>query len=334
MSFLTREINTRQLKQIPFNDLYQLVEDQVAVALELATTNLEDKFQQQVMLAEQHYSLNQEAPTEVSFADQIAKPELSSEQKSEIRRKITQETIKDVWIAKHKLKPVLVALMPQVMVWLQHKHVILAEVCTAEGQIDGRKMLNHIFDFSSEWDRGLYQFLMLDARSAYLSTQYKGESKPYCALVPLIPYAFKLYRSTPYSKWDKATLKWVVNSSLCDAMTLEPKEFTRQDLLVARDRGLTIMSGEKEGSKRNPMTTHRLWSTKDTVLEGLPELAQVMLAQIWCAHPSNRTNGMVLDPYNWDQMPTPLITEDIFNMKPVITKKLKVDTSNDLPWNV
>jgi len=334
MSFLTQKINIKQLHQTPFAELYQSVELAVEEQIRLQEMNLESKFLNQVEQAEQHYTNSSEAPSEVSFADQFSQQQLSLEDRATIRRKVTQEIIKDTWIPKYRLKPVLVALMPQITVWLQQKHLILAEVCTAEGQIDGRKMLNHIFDFSNEWDRGLYQFLMLDARSAYLSTQYKGESKPYCSLVPLIPYAFKLYKSIPYSKWDKTTLRWVVNKSLCDAMTLEQQEFTREELLAARNQGLTIMSGEKEGSKLNPMTTHKLWSTKDTVLEGLPDLAQVMLTQIWCAHPSNRTNSMVLNPYNWDQMPTPLIAEDIFNMKPASTKKLKVDTSNELPWNV
>lgn len=334
MSYLTQKINIKQLQQVPFADLHHLVETQVATQLELATTSLLDRFQQKVMQAEQYFLDNSEAPTEVSFADQISEPQLTLDEKAELRRKTTQEVVKDVWLPKHKLKPTLITLMPQVMIWLQHKHLILDEVLTAEGQIDGLKMLKHIFDFNNDWDRGLYQFLMLDARSAYLTTQYKGESKPYCSLVPLIPYAFKLYKSIPYSKWDKTTLNWVVNKSLFDAMTVEPQEFTRESLLAARDQGLTIMSGDKEGSKRNPMTTYKLWSTKHTVLENLPDLAQVMLAQIWCAHPSNRTNGMVLDPYNWDQMPTPLITENIFSLPTQTTRKLvKPQTESDLPWN-
>jgi hypothetical protein len=67
----------------------------------------------------------------------------------------------------------------------------------------------------------------------------------------------------------------------------------------------------------------------------LPELAQVMLAQIWCAHPENRTKYMILDFKNWDQMPEPLITTEIF-ISPVAKTKVakKDDYVIDLPWNV
>jgi hypothetical protein len=71
----------------------------------------------------------------------------------------------------------------------------------------------------------------------------------------------------------------------------------------------------------------------------VPELAQTMIAQIWCAHPSNRTKYMVLDPKNWDAIPAPLISSDIFgsgtggNISSGGLPKRKSSGDNpDFPW--
>jgi hypothetical protein len=327
MSYLT--IN-KQLKSVPFDKLLETYEDAADRAEEGIKANIEADFQARLEQMERAYTDSHEAPSEVSFADQISP---MTYDKAEVRRKAGQKSIVDVWMPRYKTNTILISVMPQIMAWLTHKPLRLEEMATAEGRIDGLKLVKQVFDFNDPWQRGLYLFLMLDSRSSYLPSQYKGEGAQFCALVPLILYAFKLHNKIPYSKWDRKTLHFVVNKSLCKAMLAEYGDITRDQLLQGRAHGLIYASGAKIGESRNPVSTYKLWSTKGTVFEGMPELAQTMLAQIWCAHPANRTHYMVLDPKNWDVMPPPLIVQDIFKAPlPTPAKSKSYDNSNDLPW--
>lgn len=320
-------IINKQLKTIPFDKLYQIYEEAGAAAVEGLEQQHQAMYAAELERLEREYSSQHEAPSEVGFADAVDKKTFD---RTEVRRRAGQKAVVDVWIPRYKLGTLLISVLPQIMAHLANKPWRLAEVCSVEGKIDGAKMLKAIFDFSSEWERGLYIFLMLDSRSAYLPTQYKGEGVQFCSLVPLIPYAFKLHHKIPYSKWDKATLKWVVNANLHKAMLFE-HEFTREDILKARELGLVYQSGAKAGETRNPQSTFKLWATKGGCMSGVPELAQVMLTQIWCAHPSNRTPYMILDPKNWDIMPAPLIAQDIFSVPAKITQPT---VGADMPWEV
>jgi hypothetical protein len=305
----------------------------VALALLTQQQILDDKFNEEVSRLEQHYTATHEAPSEVSFADQVTIPLLD---KVEIARVTRQKTLVEEFIPQYGLDTTLqLYTMPKVIRWIARNfsEQWLREVSTTEGQIDGLKAVRSIFDFSQDWDKGLYYFLMLDARSSYLKTQYKGDARNYCSLVPLILYAFKLLHSIPYSKWDKSTLHWVVNQSLCSAMLCEVPEVTREELLEIRETGLVFKTGQKVGTTRNPATTYRLTGINSTKIGGLPELAQTMLAQIWCAHPTNRTKFMVLSPENWDHIPAPLVSEQLF--APIIhDKPLLKQTASMLPWEL
>jgi hypothetical protein len=190
--------------------------------------------------------------------------------------------------------------------------------------------------FKTPYMMGLYRFLMLDTRGSYLTKQYKGDARNYSALVPLIMSAFKRYHNIPYSAWKKDELKWVVNPELCKAMMYEqpaPTEigmsrgFSKDELLQLRDQGLTWKSGPNVGTLRNALYTHTLYGMQGTVFEEVPDLAQVMLTQIWCAHPENRTKYMVLVPDAWDNIPVSLIAPTMF-ITPVYTS-----TSEVMPWD-
>lgn len=324
---------TRDLRSIPFDRAFRLCEEAVALALATQQQILDDKFSESVLKLEQAYTNANEAPSEVSLADQVTQPRLD---RKEIARQTRQKTLVEEFIPQYKLDTTLqLYTMPEIVRWIGrvYSDQWLREVMTAEGQIDGLKAVRSIFDFNQDWDKGLYYFLMLDARSSYIKTQYKGDGRNYCSLVPLILYAFKLLHSIPYSQWDKATLPWAVNESLCNAMLCEIPEVTREELLEIREMGLVFKTGQKAGTTRNPATTYRLTGINSTKIGGLPELAQTMLSQIWCAHPTNRTKYMVLDPHNWDQIPTPLVSEQLFS--PIINDKpLLRDTAALLPWDL
>lgn len=320
-------IINKQLKTIPFDKLYEVYEDAANAAIKGLDQYYEDQYMTKLQNLEQTYTDNSEAPSEVSFADQVSQ---KTYDKAEAKRKAGQKAVVDIWIPRYKLGSILVSVLPQIMAHIANRPFRRSEIITAEGQIDGSKILKTAFDFSSDWERGLYIFLMLDSRSAYLPSQYKGEGVQFCSLVPLILYAFKLHHKIPYSAWDRATLKWVVNANLREAM-LHTGTYTRDELLFARDLGMVYQSGPKRGESRNPQSNFKLWSTKGGCMHGVPPLAQVMYTQIWCAHPSSRTPYMVLDPSNWDNMPAPLIVDNIF-MPATAKKNSAQDDFNDLPW--
>lgn len=331
MKIYKTRIITKDLESIPFDRAFRLCEDAADLAFQTHRQQADEQFEFEIRRLEQAWTASHEAPSEVSFADQVAYPRL--DEKS-IRRRARQKSLVEEFIPEYKLDTILQQyVMPQIIRWITRNFSQTGDVTTltVEGQIDGRKILNKIFDFSKEWDRGLYYFLMLDSRSSYLKTQYKGEAKAYCGLVPLIPYAFKLHHSIPYSSWDRNTLHWVVNDALCSAMLCEPPEVSREELLAIRESGLLFKTGAKQGEPRNPISTYKLYGIQDSLIGDLPELAQTMLTQIWCAHPANRTKYMVLDPLNWDSIPAPLVGETLFKPEILKSEKLQV-TTEDLPW--
>ena len=333
MSFLTRT-TTKELKSIPFDIGYKMFMDAAEMAEQSLEAENQERYDEFIQRLESEWSDTHEAPFEGNFSDQY--PYQRHPRASQVRNKAGQTALVKEFIPRYKLDTIMQTwVMPQVIAWLTHKPIPLAEVLTAEGKISGRRMTEAIFDFGSDWDLGLYQFLMLDSRSSWISSQYKGEGRTYCSLVPLIMYAFKVNKNIKYSDWDRGTLHFVVNDSLLKAMLCDIPELTRDEIIQARTQGLTFKTGAKAGTVRNPISTFKLYDTTGTKLHDLPELAQTMVAQIWCAHPQNRTKYMVLDPKSWDSIPAPLISQDIF--KPTESKSPKRhfgddSGSADLPW--
>ena len=215
---------------------------------------------------------------------------------------------------------------------IDHSHVFMPQIITLLARmtlkrnenclISGLKFRNE--NITTPALRGLYRFLMLDARSSYLKTQYKAPNSSYCALVPTIMYAHKLVHGVKYSEWDKSEIDYIVHPQLAQAMKYIPGPMTTDQILHQRTEGLTVRSGAAEGRVQSAVWKHRLVGPqlKEGIFKDTPYLAQVMLAQIWCAHPENRSSYMVLDPVDWDKVPAALITKDI--LVPKNSNSLKV----------
>ena len=325
--FQTRTIS-RDLKSIPFDVCHQIYQDAIEDAEASAESANLEAYEQFLRRKEQEWSDTHEYPYEGNMSD--LHPYVPTKNLAEIRRKAGQAAIVDSFIPRYKLDTIMQTwVMSQVIAWIArgpfnfNDYVAApeddisktSETAVIEGQrkLDPLKMLGRIFDNKNAWDMGLYRFLMLDSRSCYLKTQYKGDAKQFCALVPLIMYAFKLHHGVKYSDWSKKNLEYVVNRSLYEAMVSEPPTtLTKAEILELREAGLVYKSGAKMGEIRSPETTYKIYDTADSPLHDLPDLAKTMVTQIWCAHPKNRTKYMILDPYNWDSMPAPLINNDIF----------------------
>jgi hypothetical protein len=185
---------------------------------------------------------------------------------------------------------------------------------------------------SSLFDLGLYHFLTVSDR--YVQKQY-SDGKDYCALVPLILAAHKKYNNIQYSEWD-TNVSALVDERLYAAMVCKHTEYTVEEILEARELGLTVKSGKSANTVKSPISTYGLNGLPSIILRGsvqiegigaLPPLVRMMICQTWCAHPSNRTKYMVLNPADWDSMPTPLISDSPFKAEPAAEEIV-----HEFPW--
>lgn len=252
----------------------------------------------------------EEGSNESGYTEQLMHPGytdyVGSRSLGSIKRKAGQDAVASQFIDVYGLKV--------------HGVAILAELITHLSRCRLKKNDNGLFSglefckdhFNTPRTMGMYRILMHDARSNYLSTQYKMPAREYSALVPLILYAHKLVHKVPYSAWDPKQLQYVVNHNLCEAMLWMPDELPNTEVLLAdREIGLRVKTGKDAGKDRSPISTHKLYATAGTCYHHVPGDAQVMLSQIWVAHPNNRTKYMVLDPKLWDAVPPQLIESDV-----------------------
>lgn len=247
-----------------------------------------------------------EASYEGDLGIEYSVPQLSSLQQRHIRAKAGGDALAEYFIKPYHIKSWGIKLLDQIVTeFSKHKLNGLG----SGGTISGIQYLKDNLDPKSPRDMGIYRFVMMDARSSYLDKMGNGEAKKYCTLVPLILYAHKLYNGVDYSRWERETLHYVVNESLCEAMLTETPQLSVERLLELRNIGLM-----QAGKPRSPSSTYSLYRLGDTELGECPTLVKIMLCQTWAAHPSNRTKYMILDPMAWDKMPTPLVDVNVFKV--------------------
>lgn len=175
-------------------------------------------------------------------------------------------------------------------------------------------VINHIRD-----DSVLKALLILakyPKRSSLVDKQTEAKVRNYCSLVPLVMSAFKKINNIGYAAWDPSEINGIVEPNLCAAMSLPSlPEVSRDEVIETRELALTPKTGKSAGVMRSPLSTYSLYIPADSPLYDLPTLAKIMMCQTWCAHPNNRTNLMVLNPLEWDDMPEPLIETNIFTSR-------------------
>lgn len=198
------------------------------------------------------------------------------------------------------------------MLWIIPQ--MLAEIAElklerVDGKISGLALFNQLKNDPRL--AGMLLVCMSGDRSLLLpESQTKNTCINYSSLVPLVMSAFKKYQDVPYSAWDRMEAMWITEKKLFLAMTTPLPGMSNDELLQLRINCLTPKSGIKEGVMQNAAKSYRV----SRVL-GHPELETLsihMLLQTWCAHPSNRTEYMILDPESWDNMPEPLVNGEVF----------------------
>lgn len=180
-------------------------------------------------------------------------------------------------------------------------------------------------------EAGIYKLTACVSRGKLMKVQTSKEHLPVCALVPLYMAAQKQYNNVPYTGWTN--IEHLVGKDLYEAMTYELPQLTSDEILAVREAGLRYYSKSGTMKHRNPQTYHTLNNIRNTEIGKMPRLAKVMVTQIWCAHPANRHQYMVLDPNNWDNMPEPLIKDPLLDdtMPWLLDEKPKASLP-DLPW--
>lgn len=318
----------KDYNSIPWAELYQVYKEAAdtweEMALATAQANSRSEFNNRIQALELSESQGESGAPEYQLSDKYQEKAAVVVNAAEGRRRAGQQAAQDNFIKRYNFGDWSDTILPQIITRLGNMHT----TTNHNNLISGKKF---VFDnFVTDADKGLWIFLMLDSRSSYLVTQYKGKPRQYSSLVPLILYAQKLIKGIPYSRWDPQELRLVVNAGLADAMLYKTDSWpTTAELLVGRTQGLLIQSGKDVGKTRNPVSTFKLYSTKGTCYEGLPPLVQVMLSQIWLAHPDNRTKYMVLDPRAWDSVPAQLVPTEVFEAPKAAPN---YDSELDVPW--
>lgn len=202
-------------------------------------------------------------------------------------------------------------------------------------------------NMTTPWDIGLWKVCTKLKRGSLVKSQINPEFASYSALVPLILMGVKKYKGIMYTQWDICENTLLVDKNLREAMFWQPddshsdfKDMVPEEirynlgserLLQLRDIGLTVKSGPKKGSKQSPTSAWCLRGMQGTELGKAPKLVGTMLTQIWVAHPSLRTEYMILDPNAWDWMPPPLVSTEIFKAE---QKEEITEFHTEMPWEV
>lgn len=236
----------------------------------------------------------------------------------------------DTFAEKYDLKGNAKWLLPQLVAYIAKLPLVRLE----DGKVNSREYFKH---FGKDvWHRGIYLYCMSPARGTIVPSQYTLEYRNYSALVPLLLMPHKKYDGVKYSEWSLDGLDMLVDPTLWQLMTtdLDRESYTNETILELRSTGLTYATGEKKGQQRNPVTTYKPYGIP-APLGKYPWIVQTVLLQMWCAHPINRTDLMILDWKDWDSMPKALIEAQVIPEKKeyVLNKPISVGVNNDDWWN-
>jgi hypothetical protein len=188
----------------------------------------------------------------------------------------------------------------------------------------------------TKWDIGLWRVVTKLKRGALVKTQSSEWGKNYSQLVPIILAGMKRHQGIQYQNWDLVGLDSLVHKELLEVMEYSGNclDLGSEELTQIRNFGLTARTGAKAGQQNKPTSQWKLHGLAATPFQGAPQLLSTVLCQIWVAHPSLRTELMILDPKNWDVMPKPLVVGEVFG--DLGSKKQEIVTMPQdelkLPW--
>ena len=231
------------------------------------------------------------------------------------------------WVTGMDLKARASWLWPQISAHYTTWNLIIDQ----NNQVDIPKSLK--LNLGGNWELGLWRFVCRVPRSLTVQGQTKPEWINYSTLAPTIMMTQKRDRGIPYQRWPIEHLGRVVNNEVYSALwwAYQNQDWYRtpEQLVELRQLGLAYKTGKRQGQVRDPRTTWQLTGLPEEY-KTIPKLAITMLTQIWCCHPSNRTQYIISDPWNWDHQPQPLINTEIFSQEVAAVEGPVV---SDMPWD-
>lgn len=242
---------------------------------------------------------------------------------------LTETELQD-WVKREKLSHFHTWLLPQMVAFFGSWTLVR----TAEGQPDILATLKR--NVGSDPKATVLWKLARLPRSSILDLQNKHPE--YGQLTPLIMMGLKRSQNVQYEAWRGLPhLEYILEPKLYEALVLDDLSFCdlgSERILEIRNQGLLNKSGVRAGELKPAPSTWALTGVQHTEIGELPKLTQTILTQIWLAHPTKRTPYMILDFKNWDHMPDPLISGELFQKMTYIapsTVKSK-ETPVELPW--
>jgi hypothetical protein len=248
--------------------------------------------------------------------------------KSEAKLAVTE-----AWCVKNSI--------PQKLNWLPHQLLAYFGTWTAVVDDTGKYSAPLTWDANTR-ARGDYYalgsaLLATSTRTNFFKDAPKGNQQYKSVINPLVPIilaGFKKFQGINYSEWNPVGLETLLDPELAKLVGVTVPELSHSELIALRNTALTDKEGARAGIPNNPATCTKLNHLGDTAIGHLPKLAKYMALQTWAAHPSNRNEYMILDPNNWDAIPEPLVSKDIFLPKPLQATQPRMVTSySELPWD-
>jgi hypothetical protein len=320
-----------------FQETYQQLR---AERLRLAQAIAERRYNQQFRQLVQQFAFDSEAGSdgvEESVSESLGEFDLNN---IELPANIVQEckaqaksSVVEAWAIKNSV--------PQKLTWLPHQ--LLAYFGTWKAVVDENKYSAPLtWDYNTRQRQDYYALgsalLATSARTNFFKDAPKGNQQYKSVINPLVPIilaGFKKFQGINYSDWSLDGLEVLLDPELGKLVGVTVPELSHSELIALRNTAITDRTGPREGIPNNPATCTKLNHLGDTALGHLPKLAKYMVLQTWAAHPQNRNEYMILDPNNWDNIPQPLVSKDIFLHKPpqvLQPRTQRVADSADLPW--
>lgn len=233
--------------------------------------------------------------------------------------------------------------IPQKLTWLPHQMLAYFGTWRAQRDESGKYSAPLTWDANTR-ARGDYYalgsgLLATSARTNFFkdapkgNQQYKSTINP---LVPIILAGFKKFQGINYGDWSLVGLEMLLDPELAKLVGVTVPEIPHSEIIALRNTAVTDKVGVRAGIPNNPATCTKLNHLGDTAIGHLPKLAKYMVLQTWAAHPSNRSEYMILDPNDWDRVPEPLISKDIFLHNPPQPTTKAPTTGfgySELPWD-
>lgn len=217
----------------------------------------------------------------------------------------------EAWAAKNQIS--------QKLSWLPHQLLAYFGTWTAVRDHTGKFSAPLTWEANTRLREDYYALgsgiLATSNRSNFFRDAPKGNQQyksPINPLVPIILAGFKKFQGIEYGAWNTEGLEVLLDPELAKLVGVTVPEMSTSELLALRNTAITDKTGPRQNIPNNPATCTKLNHLADTSIGHLPKLAKYMVLQTWAAHPSNRSEYMILDPNNWDAVPAPLVGTDIF----------------------